>query len=780
MQDRLVGFLHRGTVPGPDREGERAQRGKRPAVAAEEAEDRGLPGPGDFRGPQQVRTPAARREEDQAIAPPQEGLGGAGEDFGEAEVIPDAGEGGRVGAEADRRERRPIRAVAAGKLLGEVERFRRRSAVPGREDRAALGERGADEGTGPSQRFRLLPEGRERGGGAVEASGNEPEEFTGRLGQGHAKIVRPTDPATREAGRVRIPRGRPANGLPMVHFRAELARRQIESREVSRWVLVAPDQLTLEVGPLAADPNAGVLLVESDEWLARRPYHRQRLAWILLSMRAFALEAAAEGRCVRYESTREPIAAAVGRFARRNGPLLLMRPAERELRAELAPLVEAGRIELVPHAGWLTTEDDFRASLPRRGGSFRMDAFYRTVRKRTRILVEGGKPVGGAWSFDAENRLPWPGTPEAPEPPRCASDPLREELAAEIAERFPRHPGRLDLGAIAATRDEVDRLWAWARERCLPHFGPFEDAMSVRSRGLFHTRISPAMNLLRLLPKRVVDDALALDLPLPSREGFLRQILGWREFVRHVHEATDGFRSLDGRAVPVAPRPGRAGLAAAEGAGPLDPPNGIDGGACPDLLGADLPLPAAYWGDWWPDGAKPSGLACLDRVVADVWEEGWSHHITRLMVLANLATLLGVRPREITDWFWIAYADAWDWVVEPNVLGMGTFAAGETMTTKPYVSGSGYLDRMGDYCAGCAFDPKRDCPITPLYWEFLRRHEGQLARNPRMGVVLAAMRKRGPERQERDRATFLHVREVLVRGERLRPPQATLLDPATL
>jgi deoxyribodipyrimidine photolyase-related protein len=145
------------------------------------------------------------------------------------------------------------------------------------------------------------------------------------------------------------------------------------------------------------------------------------------------------------------------------------------------------------------------------------------------------------------------------------------------------------------------------------------------------------------------------------------------------------------------------------------------------------------------------------------------------MVLSNLATLVGVRPRELTDWFWIAYADAWEWVVEPNVLGMGTFAAGETMTTKPYISGAGYLAKMSDYCAGCAFDPAKDCPLTPLYWAFLARHEKLLARNPRMGVVLAAMRKRGPERQGKDRAAFVHVREVLVRGERLGPTRADTL-----
>jgi deoxyribodipyrimidine photolyase-related protein len=173
-------------------------------------------------------------------------------------------------------------------------------------------------------------------------------------------------------------------------------------------------------------------------------------------------------------------------------------------------------------------------------------------------------------------------------------------------------------------------------------------------------------------------------------------------------------------------------------------------------------VPRAFWG-------QNSGLACLDRVVADVWREGWSHHITRLMVLSNLATLLGVSPRELADWFWVAYADAFDWVVEPNVLGMGTFSTGPLMTTKPYVSGAAYINRMSDYCDDCAFDPKNDCPITSLYWAFLDRHRDLLADNPRMRVVISALGKRGEDRLASDRAVLRWVRETLDTREPIRP-----------
>jgi deoxyribodipyrimidine photolyase-related protein len=270
--------------------------------------------------------------------------------------------------------------------------------------------------------------------------------------------------------------------------------------------------------------------------------------------------------------------------------------------------------------------------------------------------------------------------------------------------------------------------------------------MSSRSSGLFHTRISALLNLHRLLPSRVVADVEGMALPLASQEGFIRQVLGWREFVRHVHVATDGFRNLPDGVAPIAQAD-------------------RDGGATPSFLGASERLPPVFWG-------TSSGLACLDRIVADVWAEGYSHHITRLMVLANLATLLDVSPRELTDWFWVAYADAYDWVVEPNVLGMGTYAVGDLMTTKPYVAGAAYIARMSDYCEGCAFDPKTTCPITRLYWAFLARHAGRLRDNLRLRLPLQALRKRPAAKREDDARTFQQVRSALGAGRTLSPQAA--------
>ena len=173
-------------------------------------------------------------------------------------------------------------------------------------------------------------------------------------------------------------------------------------------------------------------------------------------------------------------------------------------------------------------------------------------------------------------------------------------------------------------------------------------------------------------------------------------------------------------------------------------------------------LSPAYWG-------RKSGLACLDHVVEGVWAEGYSHHIARLMVLCNLAALLDVRPREITDWFWVAYTDAYDWVVEPNVLAMGTFAVGDLMTTKPYISGAAYINRMSDFCPTCRFDPRKNCPITNLYWAFLSRHEKNFNKNPRLAIPMRSLARRRAELQEKDRAIFKILQEVLSKGNAVGP-----------
>ncbi len=522
------------------------------------------------------------------------------------------------------------------------------------------------------------------------------------------------------------------------------------------------DQLTHEIGPLASlrPDEAGIVLVESPAKARRRPYHKQKLALVLTNLRHFAVEQHARGVAVVYVTTNDGYAQALRGVVARLGPLVSMEPAERELREELRPLVDEGALRIVPHEGWLTRPETFARSQSATP-PWRMDAFYRAARLESGVLVDRGKPVGGAWSFDKDNRKPWRGDPSAPPPPRFVVDTITHEVGALVRDVFASHPGELDLEALPATAADHAALWERARRDCLDAFGPYEDAMSTRSQTLFHALISASLNLCRLSARRVVEDAAHHPTaPLASREGFVRQVLGWREFVRHVHRETDGFRRVAaGDPAPTLDAPGDAGFSAYAG---WSRATGGDGGACPSALGAARRLPPSFWGE-------PSGLACLDQVVRGVWATGYSHHITRLMVLANLATLLDVSPRDLTDWFWVAYTDAYDWVVEPNVLGMGSYAAGDLMTTKPYISGSAYLDKMGDFCGSCAFDPKTTCPITSLYWAFLARHEHELASNHRLAVALAALRKRSAGHRARDAATFESVSEALAEGRALHP-----------
>ena len=500
-----------------------------------------------------------------------------------------------------------------------------------------------------------------------------------------------------------------------------------------RWVFVPYDQLTDAVGPLAReDPDrVGIVLVETSWKPRRRAYHRQKLVSVLASLRHFALEQAARGVAVHHVAGEAGYGALLEPVARARGGLCMLAAAERELREELAPLVEAGLLEVLPNETWMTRPALFEEVF-QDGRAWRMDRFYRAVRKETGILLDdAGEPEGGRWSFDVENRKRWPGEPEAPDPPRFEVDEVTAEVVDLVERVYDRHPGRIDAPSLALRKEDAEALWSWALAECLPHFGPYEDAMSTASAGLFHTRISALLNNGRLLPRRVVEDVLALDVPLASREGFVRQVIGWREFVRHVHRATDGFRELG---------PERSF----------------------DVLGAEEPLPPAFWGE-------PSGLHCLDHVVAEVWRSGYGHHITRLMVLSNLATLVGVDPRALSEWFWVAYVDAYDWVVEPNVLGMGTFALGDLFTTKPYVSGAAYIDRMSDYCGGCRFSPKKDCPITSLYWDFLARHSEALEGNGRMALPLRSLEKRAPARREHDARVRRWVVETLRAGRVLEP-----------
>lgn len=512
------------------------------------------------------------------------------------------------------------------------------------------------------------------------------------------------------------------------------------------WVWLAYDQLNAAfLADFGTSRKMGVVLIETTHKANQRPYHQQKLGVLLSNQRHLALELQEQGIPVAYILSHAPYKDVLLQLHRKVGKIHAFQPAERALRLEVGPLVEANVLHMHEHPGWLTQRSWFLQSVGNEP-PFRMDAFYRTVRQQTGWLMEQGKPVGGKYSFDAENRQPWKGEPPAPRAPTYRYDAIDEEVEALIRSRFAHHPGVVDLREQPTSRADLQQALSFA-ERVLPHFGPFEDAMSEQSRGLFHSRLATLVNLHRLMPSEVVSMALASSAPLNSKEGFLRQMM-WREYVRHIHEVTDGFRSIDIQREPAV----RDGVWAT--------PN--DDEAHPNHLQQRLALPPAYWG-------TPSGLRCLDATVTSVMEDGWTHHIPRLMVLSNIANLLDVDPRALTDWFHAAFIDAYDWVVEPNVLGMGTFALGTTMMTKPYVAGAAYINNMSDHCKSCRFDPKSTCPMTRLYWAYLERHASSFLGNHRMAIAMKNVERRADGEKQHDVETFKRVSNALLAGTELRP-----------
>ncbi len=322
------------------------------------------------------------------------------------------------------------------------------------------------------------------------------------------------------------------------------------------WILVLEDQLSDEIGPLSReDPHGlGVVLIESHWKLKRRPYHKQKVAFHLLNLRHFALEQAKRGVAVRYQTTSKSFRETLKLLIQELGSLRVMEPAELEVRQDLAPLVKKGLIICLPHDGWLTSRQDFMESAGRKP-PWRMDTFYRYVRKQTGILMKGMHPLGGKFSFDTDNRKPWKGSPPTPKKLRFPPNLIKAEVLKLVEVHFADHPGILHPESLPGTKRDALRQWAWALKYCLPHFGPYEDAMAEKEQTLFHTRIAALLNMHRLRPSRGVKDVEALKLPLASKEGFIRQVLGWREFVHHVHQTTDGFR----KQFPKADVPGDAG-----------------------------------------------------------------------------------------------------------------------------------------------------------------------------------------------------------------------------
>ncbi|HZG99362.1 MAG TPA: cryptochrome/photolyase family protein [Nocardioidaceae bacterium] len=465
----------------------------------------------------------------------------------------------------------------------------------------------------------------------------------------------------------------------------------------TRWLFA--DQL----GPHFLDdvPGAPVLLIESTAALGRRTYHRQKLHYLLSALRHRVEELGDRATFLQVRTYRE----ALDKLGR---PVQVHEPTSWAAQHFVERLHEAGTVEeMLVSPGWATTRTDF-ANWAGDRRALRMDDFYRHQRKRLGLLMDGEQPVGGRWSLDAENREPPPKratTLGVPPPYQPQEDEIDDQVRADL-DRWEADGTIRTVGAdgprhFAVTRAEAVAALHRFIEHRLPAFGPHEDAMLAGDWTMAHSLLSVPLNLGLLHPVEVAEAAEQAYLdghaPLASAEGFIRQVVGWREYIHQVywHFGPD-YRSRN-------------------------------------YLAAHTPLP-----DWFSElRADQVDAACLSDVLGGVRDRGWVHHIPRLMVLGNWALQRGYDPDELTEWYRSVFVDGYDWVMPPNVVGMSQHADGGAMATKPYASGGAYINTMSDYCGGCRYDPKKRvgddaCPFTAGYWAFLDRNSVRLEDNPRM------------------------------------------------
>ena len=437
---------------------------------------------------------------------------------------------------------------------------------------------------------------------------------------------------------------------------------------------------------------------------------KQRIAIFLAAMRHFAQTLRAGGRPLHYRRLDDPanrgsLAAELQATLATLAPqrVVMTAPGDWRVWQSLKAVVErAGlALEIRDDRNFYTTVRDFAAHASGRR-SLRLEYFYRELRQRHGVLMHEGQPVGGQWNFDADNREAFGPRGPGAVPPRAAFEPdeLTREVISLVESRFARHPGTLESFAWPVTRAQALQALQTFVEQRLPLFGRYEDAMWPGEPWLYHSQLSAALNLKLLTAREVVQAAEAAyragRVPLASAEGFIRQILGWREYVRGIYWTQ---------------MPGYAERNALEATGDL---------------------PAWYW-------TGNTDMACLREVITQTLQHGYAHHIQRLMVTGLFALLLGVRPRQVHEWYLAVYVDAVEWVELPNTLGMSQYGDGGLMASKPYVATGKYIQRMGGPCAGCRYDPAlrtgdRACPYTTLYWDFLLRHEARLSRNARMAL----------------------------------------------
>ena len=482
-----------------------------------------------------------------------------------------------------------------------------------------------------------------------------------------------------------------------------------------RLVVVCGDQLDHQSAVFDDfDPERdAILMTEASEEACYIRQHKKKLVLFFAAMRHFADEQRRQGRTVIYrrlddEGAPQTLADSLRTAIDTHAPqrVVMVRPGDWRVRAALQDTAE---IEEVEDRHFLSSPQDW-LDLRSKRKRFILEDFYRAMRRRTGWLMQGDEPVGGAWNFDKDNRKRFgrDGPGLTPSRPHSAPDAQTQTVIRMVDAHFHDAYGSTQGFAEPVTRRAaLAHLRAFIDDR-LPHFGDYQDAMAAGHITLWHSRLSAAMNLKLISPAEVCTAAIDAyhegHAPLNAVEGFVRQILGWREFARGL------YWSL------------------------------MPGYAARNALDAQADIPGLFWtGD--------TDMACLRDGMAGLLREGYAHHIQRLMVMGLFLMLWGARPRDAHDWHMALYLDAIDWVSLPNMLGMSQHGDGAVMGTKPYCASGAYIDRMSDYCQGCRYDPRqatgeKACPFTTLYWDFLRRHRQRFQGNMRMKMQLSNLNRK--------------------------------------
>ncbi len=487
-----------------------------------------------------------------------------------------------------------------------------------------------------------------------------------------------------------------------------------------KLVLVLGDQLTETLAALQAAEKSRdlVVMAEVADEAAYVPHHPKKIAFLFAAMRKFAARLKDDGWRVAYTRLDDPqntgsIPGELLRHAQAEGAerVLVTQPGEWRLIQALdeMPL----RVDTLNDDRFFCSGRRF-ADWAKGRKSLRMEYFYREMRRETGLLMEGDKPAGGKWNYDHDNRKPARDDLFREGPLHFTPDATTEEVLKLVEARFGDNFGDLHPFWLATDRKGARQALAHFIRHALPQFGTYQDAMLQGDKFLYHAIISPYLNAGLLTPQEVcaaAEDAWkAGRVPINSAEGFIRQILGWREFIRGVYflEGPDYSRR--------------------------------------NALNHQRKLPAMYW------GAK-TRMNCMSHAVGQTRTDAYTHHIQRLMVTGNFALLAGVRPWEVHEWYLAVYADAYEWVEAPNTIGMSQFADGGVVGSKPYVSSGAYIDRMSDYCGACHYRVKdktgeRACPFNLLYWHFLTRHRDRFEANPRMAQMYRSWDRMDATRRE--------------------------------